>query len=323
MKTTGHRRENPRSHLLKTRVDITRSPVYNIRNSRFISETVGVRTPTKHLVPLPLSFVLVANRYTVPAIDRALTVLQCLARSRDGLRLSALAEATDIPKSSLFRIMTTLEEQGCVVRDEEKKTYRLGLTVWELGNAFLDQSTLLETAETHMKQLADACEESIFLGMLDEGEVIYVRRVESPKSAVVVRKLGQRAPVYCTATGLSMLAFLPSDEASRILDEQELRPHAPNTTTDRSALARTLERIRKTGVAVVDGEYNPSLLCVSAPILNADERPVASLTAALLSAPATDDDIETMKTQIKNTAQALSTECGYLGDHFSEPECSS
>lgn len=315
---TRSRRRRPRSGV----VDIRPGP-HNIRNSRFINETVGARTPTNHLVPSPFTPIVVANRYTVPAIDRALTVLQCLARSRDGLRQSAIAEATDIPKSTLFRIMTTLEEQGCVVRDEDEKTYRLGLTVWELGNAFLNQSTLLETAETHMKRVADACEESIFLGMLDDGEVIYVRRVESPKSAVVVRKLGQRAPVYCTATGLSMLAFLPSDEAARILDEQELQAHAPNTTTNRSDLTRTLEEIRHTGVAVVDGEYNPSLLCVSAPILNADERPVASLTAALLSAAATDDDIDAMKSQIKGTAQALSTECGYLGNRLSEPECSS
>lgn len=265
--------------------------------------------------PIPVS-----NRYTVPAIDRALDVLQCLARSPDGLRLSTLAETTDIPKSTLFRIMATLEDRGCVVRNDTQKTYRLGLKLWELGNAFLDQSDLLDTAETHMERLANACEESVFLGMLDDGEVIYVRRVESPKSAVVVRKLGQRAPVYCTATGLSMLAFLPDGEVERILDAQSLQPHSSTTTTDRSTLSRQLDEIRQTRVAVVDGAYNPALLCVSSPILDAEERPVASLTAALLSAHTSDEDVEAMTYQIRETAQSLSTECGYLGNRFSDPE---
>lgn len=260
------------------------------------------------------------SRYTVTAIDRALRVLERLARSQEGVSLSTLAEETDIPKSTLFRIMSTLEERGCVVRDERQKTYRLGLKLWELGNAFLNQSDLLETAERHMERLADVCEESIFLGMLDEGEVIYVRRVESPKSAVVVRKLGQRAPVHCTATGLAMLSFLPPDEADRILDDRELQAFTPETTLDRAALDRKIDEIRRTRVAVVDGEYNPSLLCVSSPVLDAEGHPVASLTAALLSAHTRDEALEAMKAQIKETAQDLSTECGYLGDRLSEAD---
>lgn len=261
-----------------------------------------------------------STRYSVPAIDRAVDVLQCLARSRDGLRLSALVEATGIPKSTLFRIMSTLEARGCVVRDENEKTYQLGLKLWELGTAVLDQSELLEVAETHMKRLANTCGESIFLGMLDEGEVIYVRRVENPKSAVVVRKLGQRAPAYCTATGRAILAFLPPDESARILGEEDLVAHAPTTITDPSVLHQHLEEIRHTRVAVVDGEYNPTLLCVASPVLDANERPVASLTVALLSAHATDEQIETAKRRVHDTAQALSAECGYLGDFSSIPD---
>ena len=255
-------------------------------------------------------------RYTVPAVDRAIDALELLAQHQEGMSLTKLVEKTGIPKSTLYRILSTLEERRCIVRDEERKTYRLGVKLWEFGNAFLDQSDLQDAAVDHMKQLAESCGESVFLGMLDRGEVVYVRRVESPKSAVVVRKLGQRAPAYCTATGLAMLAFLPDDELMAFFDEQELTPFNANTTTSREELRRKVHAIRRAGVSVVDGEYNPALLCVSSPIFNEEGRPVAALTAALLSAQATDERIETAKAQVKQTAHHLSNERGYLGENL-------
>ena len=173
------------------------------------------------------------NDYTVTAVDRALDVLESLARHDDELSLIELARETGIPKSTLFRIMSTLQERKCVIRDEQRKTYRLGLRLMELGHAFRDQSNLLDAAETHMETLAEACEESVFLGVLDEREIIYVRQKTSPKSAVFVRKLGKRAPAYCTATGLAILAFRPEEEVERNLEASELKAHSASTTTDR------------------------------------------------------------------------------------------
>ena len=260
------------------------------------------------------SALVVSNGYTVTAIDRAMDVLECLARQGDDLRLSELTEETGIPKSTLFRILSTLEDRECVVRDEDRKTYRLGLKVWELGNAFLDQSDLHEAAADYMKRLADACGESVFLGVWDKGEVVYVRRVESPKSAVVVRKLGQRAPVHCTATGLALLAFRPDSAVERFFRERKLEPVNANTTTSPEALRASLRKIRDTRVAVVDGEYNPALLCVSSPILDESGRPLAAFTAALLSGQATDDRIAMVKERVREAAVDLSREQGYLGD---------
>ncbi len=210
--------------------------------------------------------------------------------------------------------MSTLEERNCVVQSEQK-TYRLGLKLWELGSAFLEQSDLQDDASPYMQRLADVCGESVFLSVLDGEEVVYVRRMESPKSAVIVRKLGQRAPIYCTATGLSMLAFLPQAEIDRVLDSLELESFNENTTTDRAELHRQIESIRKNYVAVVDGEYNPALLCVASPILDEEGRPIAAFTAALLSAQTSEERVETVKSQVREAAEKLSKERGYLGDH--------
>ncbi|MFB6272942.1 MAG: IclR family transcriptional regulator [Salinibacter sp.] len=255
-----------------------------------------------------------SSEYTVTAVDRAVNVFECLARNSQGLSLAELSEETEIPKSTLFRIMLTLADRNCVVQDDQK-TYQLGLKLWELGSAFLGQSDLQEDASTHMQHLADVCEESVFLSVLDGEEVVYVRRMESPKSAVVVRKLGQRAPIYCTATGLAMLAFLPEAEINRTLDSIDLESINESTTTDRTELRRKLESIRENRVAVVDGEYNPALLCVSSPILDEEGRPIAAFTAALLSAQTSEERVETVKSQVSEAAEELSRKRGYLGDY--------
>lgn len=251
-----------------------------------------------------------SDKYTVPSLDRALTVLERLAQTKD-LTLGELAGETDIPQSTLFRIMSTLQERKYVSRDEDQKTYRLGLRLIELGRAYLNQTDLLAAAGSYLKRLADTCGESVFLGVLEEEEVVFVRSEKSPKSAILVQRSGQRAPAYCTATGLAILAFRPDGEVEQLLDASDLEAHTPETTTNRAELRRTLETIRETRVAVVDGEYNPALLCVSSPVLDEKGEAVASLTVALLSAQAEDDRIEAVKDKVREAARGLSAERGY------------
>lgn len=253
-----------------------------------------------------------SNRYVIPSLDRAITVLEHLAREPDGLSLAELTERTEYPKSTLFRILSTLQERACITCDGERNRYRLGLKLWELGRAFLAQSDLYTAAVAYMKQLAETCGESVFLGVLDEGEVTYVRRMESPKSVMVVRKLEQRVPAYCTATGEAMMAFLPSRQVDKILDDHPLEPVNPKTVTDRKELYRRLEQIRRTKVAVVDGEYNPDLLCIASPVLDETHRPCAALTVALLSSQAGQERIQRISEHVRKAARGLSQDLGYV-----------
>lgn len=259
------------------------------------------------------------TRYTVTALARAIDVLELLVQCPKGMRLTEIARETGIPKSTLFRILSTLAERRCVALDDEKKTYRLGLKLGELGNAFLEQSDLYNAAARRMRELAEECGESVFLSVLDDGAVVYVRRMESPKSAVVVRKLGQRAPVYCTATGLAMVAFLSDDETEQVLERQHIQSYTAHTTTERAELRQKLERVRRERVAVVDGEYNPTLLCVAAPILNNAGRPAAALTVALLAARASEKQVADVKERVHSAAQEVSAELGYLEGPTADP----
>lgn len=229
------------------------------------------------------------------------------------MSLAELTREMDVPKSTLHRILTTLQAQRCVMMDDASKKYQLGPKLWELGSAFVEQLDLNSKAVPYMKRLAEACGESVFLGMMEEGHVVYIRQIESPKSVLAVRKLGQRAPAYCTATGLSIMAFAEEGVVRRLLGKQPLEAHTPNTVTSREEIIRRLEAVRESGVAVADGEYNAQLLCVSAPVLDGLAQVRASLTVAMLSEQATDERVRHAKEAVRQAAQDLSGELGFTG----------
>ncbi len=255
-----------------------------------------------------------SERYVIPSLDRAVQVMGILADERRGLSLADMARASDIPKSTLFRILVTLQKHHCVATDPETGRFRLGSHLWTLGNSFADQNDLFRASASHMEALADECEETVFLSKLEDGDVVYLRRMESPKSVTVVKKLESRVPAHCTATGLALLAWLPPAEANAILDSQDLEAFNEATVTDRGVLRERLAETRRREYAVIDGEYNQDVLCVAAPVLDHNQRPCAALTVAMLSSQVQGyEQIERVGAAVRRVARAFSQSMGAHG----------
>jgi DNA-binding IclR family transcriptional regulator len=251
------------------------------------------------------------ERYVIPSLDRAFHVLGILANERRGLTLAELARATDIPKSTLFRILVTLQKHHAVVSDPDGGAFRLGSYLWKLGNSFADQTDLFRASSAQMEALADQCGETVFLSKLEDGEVVYLRRMESPKSVTVVKKLQSRVPAHCTATGIALMAWMQSDEVSAILDKHGMEAFNEATVTDRRVLNERLTEARRREYAVVDGEYNRELLCVAAPVLDHNQRPCAALTVAMLSSQVEGyEQVEKVGAAVRAAARSVSKEMG-------------
>lgn len=244
-------------------------------------------------------------------MDRAIDVLDILASREEGQTLAELSEITDIPKSTLFRILSTLHDRDCVNLDVDTKRYALGLKLRELGSAFIRRTDLDGAAVPHMRDLAENCGESVFLALLDKEEVVYIRRMESPNSVMMVRKLGNRAPIHSTATGMAMVAFLPEERRKEIIRETDFAKHTEDTNTDPEDFKNRMETVRDEGVAIVDGEYNPQLLCVSSPILGTGAVVKAAITVAMPSSEATPERLEYVSDEVKQKALRISNQMGY------------
>ncbi len=227
--------------------------------------------------------------------------------------MAEIARETDIPRTSLYRVLNTLEHLQCVVYDEASNSYTLGMRLWKLGYAYLDQSNLYSRAETYMRELAEVWGESVFLGVFYEQRVTYVRQMENPKSVMAVRKLGKHAPAHCTATGRAILAFLSEREVNEFFSAT-LTACSGAAGVDSEMLREELQKVQKERVAIVDGAYDPELLCISSPVFDDSFRPAASLTVAMLSVQAKKDRVRRIAEAVKRAAKNLSNDLGHLGE---------
>lgn len=253
------------------------------------------------------------QRYVIPSLDRAIQVLDLLAQEPGGQTLAVLSRRTRIPKSTLFRIMATLQRHRCVQRSEEEGCYRLGHYLWELGRGFVDQCQPYRVSEGHMKRLAETTGETVFMARLEGSIVVYLRRVDGTKAVAMMRNLGQSTPVYCTASGRAILAFLPEEDVDAVLDGEEIIAWTERTITDRTALKQCLAQVRRQGYAIVDSEYNRELLCISAPVFDHENRPCAALTLAILSSQRMQTGlIQQYAILVRESAGAFSRDLGSL-----------
>ncbi len=255
-----------------------------------------------------------AVSYIIPSVDRAFELLERLAAAEKGLSLAELTRQTGFPKSTVFRILATLEERQVVTLEAQTRSYHLGHRLWMLGHHYLERSDLYHAAAPIMQKLAESSGETVFLGKLEDGEVIYMRRIESPRSVSIVKKLGQRVPAHCTATGTAIVAFLSRGEIEAILSQHGLDAVNDTTITDPAAFRARLEETRQRGYAVVNGEYNRELLCISAPVFDHTGVPKNSLTVAMPAAhrPTAARQAE-VGTLVRGAALDLSHQLGFVG----------
>jgi len=144
--------------------------------------------------------------YTVPAVHRTIQVLEILSASSTGFSLADLSRQTGIPKSSLFRILLTLDRSSVVHLDEARGTYTLGPKLIDWGTQALDKIDLKTITHPHLVRLANETRESYYIAVLDDYEVILIDRADTPEIWRMVARLGNRSPVHATASGQVLIA---------------------------------------------------------------------------------------------------------------------
>lgn len=210
------------------------------------------------------------------AVDRALDILLCFNRNEPTLTLTQIVERAGIHKSTVHRLLATLERKGFLQRIEESGSYRLGWALLELGFSVLEHSDLHRQATPYMQRLATEYRETIDLGILDGNSVLYLQVIESSQRVKISSAPGQRLPVFCTATGKAFLAFLPEPQVKEILKSGR-RKYTEHTTTDLPEILKQLRLTRERGFAISEQEYELGINAVAAPILDARQHPVAAM----------------------------------------------
>jgi IclR family acetate operon transcriptional repressor len=220
--------------------------------------------------------------YIVKPVQKALQVLDCLGQEKRELSLGEICRRVGLPKTTTFRYLHTLRASGLVAHDPEAELYRLGPRLWELAQSVGEQLQIRKAARPYMEQLRDRFNETVNLAVLDGSEIVYLEMVESKMSLRMQASLGGRDPVYSTALGKAILAYLPEEEWRDHLPARLAR-RTPRTLTSLAALREELIETRARGYSRDLGENEAGARCVGVPILDQREAVLAALS---LSAPA-------------------------------------
>ncbi|MGA4849330.1 IclR family transcriptional regulator domain-containing protein [Streptomyces sp. G5(2025)] len=213
------------------------------------------------------------------SLARGLAVLRALGGARgEGLPLTALAEATGLPRATARRSLSTLEAAGYAAHDG--RLFRPLPRILELGHAALSRLTFAELAEPHLRDLADRVHQSASATVLDGTDIRYVARAATVRVMSVRITVGTRFPAYATAMGRVLLAGLPEDERERLLRAAPPRALTPRTVTGPGELARVLDRAAAEDHATADEELEDGLRSVAVPVRDAAGRVVAAVNVA-------------------------------------------
>jgi IclR family acetate operon transcriptional repressor len=215
--------------------------------------------------------------YYIEVLGKTLDILDVFAHSdRRQLSLQEISAVTKLNKNTVFRILYTLGEHGYI--SKENHSYRLGPKLADLSDVRLHRHDLLSAASPHMDSLRDQFGETVNLGVLDNGSIRYVDVRESRARIRLAERVGGSDPLHSTALGKAHLAYLTPEEVRALIKQTGMPKHTRHTLTTLSSLKAELQTVRELGYAVDREESMPGAFCVAAPVLNAEQRPVAAIS---------------------------------------------
>jgi IclR family KDG regulon transcriptional repressor len=215
----------------------------------------------------------------IRAVSRALDVLLCFSRESPELTLTEISERVHLHKSTVHRVLATLENARFLEHDSATAKYRLGLRLLELASLVLEHVDLRRQAWPHLVRLSQEHRETVDLGILDGTDIVYLEVIDSPQRVKLAVAPGQRLPACCTASGKAMLAFLPEEQVQQILT-QGLPRYTNHTILSPDSFLSDLRVAHERGFAISQAEYEEDIHAVAAPILSIRQEPLAVVALA-------------------------------------------
>lgn len=244
----------------------------------------------------------------VRAVERSLEILHLFLARAQPLGAGEVARATDLPKSTAYRLLLTMEAEGYLARTEAEKFCRGP----RLIGALLQQEgpDLRTLAQSVIADLRDVCGETAGFHLLEGSERRCILAAEGNRTLRTSGRVGSRAPLYSGASARAILAFLPTERQEAFLDQGSLKPITPRTITDPERLRAELARIRADGYAVSDGEWEEGIISIAAPVFGPAGAVMGSINLSGPSFRFPSERIEALVGALKAAALALSHRLG-------------
>jgi DNA-binding IclR family transcriptional regulator len=211
------------------------------------------------------------------SLGKIVRILECFSINDRALSLNDICNRTGFPKSTTHRFLASMREAGFLDQDRERDRYRLGLRLFEFGNIVLSNLDLHREARPIIETLQRMTNQVVHLAVFDGLRAVVIHRADSVNENATA--FIENAPVHCTSVGKAILAFQGPDIVDRVI-ASGLPRFTEQTITTAEGLRQELDLVRDRGFAVDDGEHQPGLRCVGAPIRDQMGRVFAGLSVS-------------------------------------------
>ncbi|MEY8878177.1 MAG: IclR family transcriptional regulator [Leptothrix sp. (in: b-proteobacteria)] len=245
----------------------------------------------------------------VPAVARALAVLDLLAREHRPLSMARVAAALDLPKSSVHGLCSTLLHFG-YLRRTGNGALQIGPGVMSLAEAFVSSTSVVSEFDALWREAGTAPDETLILSVLNGAEVVYVGVRNSARPLGLAFNVGMRLPAYLAATGKAMLAFLDFDVVRTLLPPDPLPRLHGEDALGHAELMAELAQTRERGYSIDDGGVHEAIYAIGAPVFDASGQPVAGMAVCLNKAGLSADKLDRQRQIVVQAARRLSRRLG-------------
>jgi DNA-binding IclR family transcriptional regulator len=244
---------------------------------------------------------------SIRAVERALDVLECFSIKTPELSMTQISEKVGMNKSTVHRLLATLERKRFVERNPVTGTYRAGIHLLQLAYLVMETSDLRRVSEPFLRRLWEKHLETVDLAVFDGNEVIFISVLESPQRIKLAAAVGQRLPAFCTASGKAILAYMPRDSVLHML-KHDLQKYTPSTIVSLEQIVEDLRICEEQGFAIAVQEYEEGINAVGAPVVGRNGQPIATVSVAGPAYRLTREKMIEIGPSVRATADEISRE---------------
>lgn len=243
--------------------------------------------------------------------DRALLILEMLAT--EGLTATDIQNRLELNKSTVHRLMMTLLNRGFVERNEHTGIYQIGLKLVEISSIRLNHIELKTEALPYLHQLANKVEQSIQLAIYDEGEAVFIEKVEKYRSMHMYCQIGKRIPLYCSAVGKTLLMDKNNEDILKILEDTPYESFTENTHLKAEEVLQDVIEGREVGYTKDMAEHENGVYCISMPVYDYRSKVVAAVSITGFGMEIYEDEGKEKRDHLEKTCLEISKRLGYRG----------
>jgi IclR family acetate operon transcriptional repressor len=256
------------------------------------------------------------REYNITSLQRGLRMLQLLGQTERGLPASEIAKRSGLPVSTVHRFLVNLESGSFLMRDNTGN-YHLGVACVFLGQAAREQLDVRTVSLPHLHVLNQRTRETVHLTVRHGLSAVYIEKLDSPQPLRIHSRVGASVPLYCSAVGKVLLAYMSDGERERLLGQLELRRFTENTVGSVQELQTQLARVRKNGHAYDLEEHEPHVRCVAAPVWDHGGAVNASLSVTGPAVRMSTARLREIAPLVRQAGMEISRELGYDAGHSS------